>query len=156
MPIEMLDQNGRDRWNSFVEQASDATIGHFWEWREVVNAAYKFDSFYLLATRPDGAPVAGLPFILVRSRLYGTELASMPYIDYGGICHSDSLSREARAEIDRDLYDYSTQLGRVLRAKRLHIRSLRLCDPRFTVSTEKVTQHLALANTVEEQLQRLP
>ncbi len=156
MPIEILDKNDYDRWNSLVERADDATIGHFFEWREVVNAAYKFESFYILATEQGGAPLAGLPFILVRSRLYGTELASMPYIDYGGVCHSDSLSPEGQNEIDQDLYNYALRLGKLLGAKRLHIRSLRLCDPRFNVSTEKVTQHLTLAKTVEEQLRQLP
>ena len=156
MRIRMYDAKQRDRWDALVEASSDATSGHLWQWREVIGAAYGFDSFYLVAEEPEGAPVAALPFIRIRSGLYGSELASMPYIDYGAVCHRDSLPEDQRERCDRELYNYALQLGRALRAKRLHVRSLRPADPRFTISTEKITQHLAIARSVGEQLKLLP
>ena len=55
-----------------------------------------------------------------------------------------------------ELIAHARELAKKLRAKRLHIRSLRQLPPPFEISTEKVTQHLALASTAEEQLRRLP
>jgi hypothetical protein len=46
--------------------------------------------FNLLAR--DGGRVQGvLPLVLVRSRLFGSSLTSMPFLDYGGVCteHED-------------------------------------------------------------------
>jgi serine/alanine adding enzyme len=92
----------------------------------------------------------------VRSLLYGNELASMPYIDYGGVCHADSLDSAGRDAADAELIAHARALAPKLRAKRLHIRSLQPLQPPFEISTEKVAQHLALASTVDEQLRRLP
>ena len=122
----------------------------------MVGSAYGLDSHYLLAEDGRGRPSAAAPFVFVRSLLYGNELTSMPYIDYGGVCHADSLDPTARAAADAELIAHARELASKLRAKRLHIRSLQQMQPPFEVSTEKVAQHLALASTIEEQMRRLP
>ena len=122
----------------------------------MVGSAYGFDSHYLLAQDGRGRPIAAAPFIFVRSFLYGSELASMPYIDYGGVCHADGLDPAARDAAQAELIAYARELAAKLRAKRLHIRSLHQLGAPFEVSTEKVAQHLALASTLDEQLRRLP
>ena len=122
----------------------------------MVGSAYGFDSHYLLAQDGRGRPIAAAPFIFVRSFLYGSELASMPYIDYGGVCHADGLDSAARDAAQAELIAHARELAAKLRAKRLHIRSLHQLGAPFEVSTEKVAQHLALASTLDEQLRRLP
>ena len=122
----------------------------------MVGSAYGLDSFYLLAQDGHGRPIAAAPFIFVRSFLYGSELSSMPYIDYGGVCHADGLDAAGREAAQAELIDHARELATKLRAKRLLIRSLQRMRPPFEVSTEKVAQHLALASTVEEQQRRLP
>ena len=156
MRIRMYDERCRDKWEALVQGSSDATSGHLWQWREIIGAAYEFDSFYLVAEEPTGEPCAALPFIRIRSRLFGTELTSMPYIDYGGVCHRDSLPRDAWDDCDKTLFSYALQLGKGIRAKRLQVRNLRPVDLRFEVSTEKATQHLALASSSDQQMRRLP
>lgn len=156
MSVVVCSENRRTDWDELIARSADATAGHFWQWRDVVGSAYGYDSFYLLAQDSRGHPIAGVPFIFVRSLLYGNELASMPYIDYGGVCHDDSLDSAARDAADAEIIAHARELAPKLRAKRLHIRSLRQLQPPFEVSTEKVTQHLVLAPTVEEQLRRLP
>src|SRR5260370_16099976 len=143
MRIQMYDKSCRDRWEALVEGSSDATSGHLWQWREIIGAAYEFDSFYLVAEEPTGVPCAALPFIRIRSRLYGTELTSMPYIDYGGVCHRDSLARDAWDDCDNTLFSYALQLGKRIRVKRVQVRNLMPVDPRFSVRKEEARQHLA-------------
>ena len=91
MSVVVCSENRRADWDDLIAQCADATSGHLWQWREVVGSAYGFDSFYLLAQDGRDRPIAAAPFIFVRSLLYGNELASMPYIDYGGVCHADWL-----------------------------------------------------------------
>ncbi|MGH7812721.1 MAG: GNAT family N-acetyltransferase [Candidatus Binataceae bacterium] len=156
MKVSICSESRRADWERVVEQSTDATIGHLWQWREIVGAAYGFDSHHLIAEDDRGRPVAAAPFIFVRSRLYGNELASMPYIDYGGICHIDGLAPDACDSADRAIVDAAHELAKRLNAKRLHIRSPRELPPPFEVSMEKVTQHLKLAGSAEEQFARLP
>ncbi len=156
MRVVVCSENRRADWDDLIAQCADATSGHLWQWREVVGSAYGFDSFYLLAQDGRDRPIAAAPFIFVRSILYGNELASMPYIDYGGVCHADWLDSADRDAAQAELIAHARELAGQLSAKRLHVRSLRRLQPPFEVSTEKVTQHLALASTVDEQLRRLP
>ena len=156
MSVVVCIDNQQGDWEELIAQCADATSGHFWQWREVVGSAYGFDSFYLLAQDGRGRPIAAAPFIFVRSLLYGSELASMPYIDYGGVCHADWLDSAERDAADAELIGHARGLAEKVRAKRLHIRSLCRLQPPFEVSTEKVTQHLKLASTIDEQLKRLP
>jgi FemAB-related protein (PEP-CTERM system-associated) len=156
MRIELYDDSRRDRWEELVEHSSDATLGHLWQWRDAIRSAYGHGSFHLVLEEPNDQPIAAIPFIWIRSRFYGAELASMPYIDYGAVCHRDSLPEDSRESNDRALYSHAIQLGRAIRAKRLHVRSPRPCDPRLEQSTEKVTQHLALARSSNEQLSHIP
>jgi serine/alanine adding enzyme len=154
--VVVCDENRRADWDELIAHCADATSGHLWQWREVVGSSYGFDSFHLLAQDGRGRPIAAAPFVFVRSLLYGNELSSMPYIDYGGVCHADGLDSEQRDSAHAELIASARELAAKLRAKRLHIRSLEQMQPPFEVSTEKVTQHLALASTIEEQMHRLP
>ena len=81
-----------DTWQAFVDSAADGTIAHLWAWREVVRETYGHRTEYLAAV--DGAVVRGvLPLVVVRSRLFGRHVISMPYLDYGGVCsgHDDDV-----------------------------------------------------------------
>ncbi len=156
MSVVVCSENLRADWDDLIARCADATSGHLWEWREVVGSAYGLESFYLMAQDGHGRPTAAAPFVFVRSFLYGSELSSMPYIDYGGICHADGLDAAGRETAQAELIDHARELATKLRAKRLLIRSLQRMRPPFEVSTEKVAQHLALASTLEEQQRRLP
>ena len=155
MSVVVCSENRRADWEDLIARCADATSGHLWQWRDVVGASYGFDSHYLIAQDGRGCPVAAAPFIFVRSFLYGSELSSMPYLDYGGVCHADSLDSAGRAAADAELIAHARELASKLRAKRLHIRSLLKMEPPFEVSTEKVAQHLALSTSVDEQMRRL-
>ena len=97
MSVVVCSENRRADWDDLIAHCADATSGHLWQWRDVVGSAYGFDSHYLLAQDGRGRPIAAAPFIFVRSFLYGSELSSMPYLDYGGVCHADSLDSAGRA-----------------------------------------------------------
>ena len=83
--IEVCGLGERPVWETFVQDAPTATICHHFLWQSVIQAAYGHQSFYLLAR--EGKQVQGvLPLVLVKSRLFGTSLTSMPFLDYGGVC----------------------------------------------------------------------
>ena len=72
-------------WNRFVEHHPRATVAHLAGWGEIAREVYGHESIYLTAQDGDGDVVGVLPLILVRSRLFGRRLVSMPFLDYGGV-----------------------------------------------------------------------
>ena len=81
-------------WSQYVLRAPTATLGHEWKWRAIIRNAYGHDSAYLVA-RQAGVIRGILPMIVVNSPLLGASLASMPFLDYGGVC-ADDRSVECR------------------------------------------------------------
>src|SRR5689334_7894797 len=86
-PIEIVTcgSNERELWEMFIQDAPSATICHHFLWQSVIRSAYGHMPFYLLA-RDHGQILGVLPLILVKSRLFGRSLTSMPFLDYGGVC----------------------------------------------------------------------
>ena len=79
----------RNEWDNFVMASPSGTFFHLYEWQTVVRSALGHRSFMLAARGPEG--VRGVfPIALVRSRIFGDCLVSMPLAVYGGICASDS------------------------------------------------------------------
>ena len=92
--IVLCGERERKEWDTFVENSPSATICHHFLWQTVIQSAYGHRPFYLLAR--DGEQVRGvLPLVLVSSRLFGSSLTSMPFLDYGGVCtHHEAVAHE--------------------------------------------------------------
>ncbi len=81
-------------WDRFVERHPRGTVAHLGAWGRIVRAAYRHEAFHLVA-EDGGEPVGVLPLVLVRSRLFGRRLVSMPFLDYGGVLVEPGRGAEA-------------------------------------------------------------
>ena len=150
VPADRVDKS----WDRFVEQHAEATVGHLRAWGPVVQDAYGHEPL-ALAAMDAGEVVGVLPMVLVRSRLFGNGLVSMPFLDYGGILVDPEIGAGAAAEVSRALVDAATEMGRARRARSLGLRQFRparLPDP---VHEGRVTMLLPLS-TEAAVWQRLP
>jgi FemAB-related protein (PEP-CTERM system-associated) len=121
-------------WDRFVMGATDGTLGHLWAWRDIVTRTYGHRVFNLAAVR--GGVIAGvLPLVLIRSRLFGRALVSMPYLDYAGVC-SDG-DRGAEIALLAAAIELSTRHAAPLDVRQLHAKDLGL-----PASLDKVTMTL--------------
>lgn len=77
--------DGDDRWATIVAQTPHANLAHAPEWFEAIRRAYGHMPLYLQAEDVHGQLVV-LPAFFVRSRIFGTVVASMPFLDGGGPC----------------------------------------------------------------------
>ena len=105
-------------WNRFVEHHPRATVAHLAGWGEIAREVYGHESIYLTAQDGDGDVVGVLPLILVRSRLFGRRLVSMPFLDYGGV-----LAEPDRG-IEMALAEEALRVARESGAKTLGLRQL--------------------------------
>jgi FemAB-related protein (PEP-CTERM system-associated) len=134
-------------WDAFVDRATDGTIAHVWGWRSAIERAYGHPSVYLAAVGERG--IRGvLPLTLVRSRLLGRHLVSMPFLDYGGICTDGDHG------VERALIDAALDLAGAERA-RLELRHFGERSVALPTSTEKVTMLLDLDVDADVQFRRL-
>jgi FemAB-related protein (PEP-CTERM system-associated) len=90
LEILLCGEQEKNKWDAFVEHAPAATMCHHFLWQRVIESAYKHQAFYLLA-QEQGKVLGTLPLVLVSSRLFGSSLTSLPFLDYGGVCadHDD-------------------------------------------------------------------
>lgn len=93
--ITELDNGRREAWNHFVQQDAGGTFFHRAEWKDVLERAFGFRTFYLM--EENGGAVTGiLPLALVNRPLFGPALISTPLCVHGsGLGSCAALEEEA-------------------------------------------------------------
>ena len=67
----------------FLAAQPGATFCHRYAWRSVIESVFGHECRFL-AARSNGALVAVLPLVRVKSHIFGHYLVSMPFLNYGG------------------------------------------------------------------------
>lgn len=136
--ISRLEESDK-RWDLFVERHPASTVAHLSAWGRAFHAAYGHEAVYLLAE--DGDEVVGvLPLVMLRSRLFGRCLVSMPFLDYGGVLTEPG--RGAEIELVRAAVD----VARELRATTVGLRQFEPVDLPFRPVEDRATMLLALTS----------
>jgi FemAB-related protein (PEP-CTERM system-associated) len=127
-------------WDRFVEQHPAATVAHLSAWGRIVAGAYGHASVYL-SIDDDGDTLGILPLVLVRSRIFGRRLVSMPFLDYGGVLAAE----EAPAgDVEQALVDAALGVARERRAQGLGLRQLYPVRLPYPTATDRATMLLTL------------
>jgi FemAB-related protein (PEP-CTERM system-associated) len=145
MPTVVRAAAGDERWDRFVEQHPTATVAHLAAWGRIARDVYGHESVYLMAEEA-GEIVGVLPLVLLRSRLFGRRLVSMPFLDYGGV-----LALPGRGA-ERPLVDEALGMARERAAQSLGLRQLERVPLPYPVSEDRVTMLLRL--TTEDEVWR--
>jgi FemAB-related protein (PEP-CTERM system-associated) len=127
-------------WDRFVELHPHATIGHLRAWGPLIRQAYGHESIALAAVEA-GEVVGILPLVLVKSRLFGDRLVSMPFLDYGGIL----VDADADTDVSRTLFDAALDAGRARSARSLGLRQFHQTELADPVTDDRVTMLLPLS-----------
>ncbi len=137
----------RESWDGYVQTAAPDSLRHRWVWRDIIQESFGHQPHYLAAI--EGRSIRGvLPLVLMRSRLFGTLLVSIPFFSYGGIVAD---SDEAR---DR-LLAGAAELGRELGARIIELRQGDACPMSWRSACPKVTMEIDLPPTADEYWKRL-
>jgi FemAB-related protein (PEP-CTERM system-associated) len=116
----------RASWSGYVAAHPQASFFHRWEWRDLLARQWGHVPCYLIARRA-GAVCGVLPLALVRSRLFGSRLASLPFCATAGPLVDDEA---ALAALDEAAAGHARRLG----AEHLEIRAERPWHPSWPAS----------------------
>jgi len=95
MKIEELNKKDEQDWNNFVEVHPNSTIYHKIEWKQVLEATYKYKAHYFLAKNDHNEITGILPLFEVNSFIFGSRLVSLPFSYHAGILStSNSTANE--------------------------------------------------------------
>ena len=128
-------------WDRFVEQHPDATVAHLSGWGRIAAAAYGHTPVAIMAIE-DGEPVGVLPLVLLRSRLFGRRLVSMPFLDYGGVLVAPGAAEPG--VIERALLAEALAVAREAGAQSVSLRQLYPVPLPQPTATDRVTMLLPL------------
>ena len=84
------------RWSELIERAPAASVFHHRRWLGLLGARYGYEMTAVCLAGQDGELVGGLPIAVVRSRLTGARLVSVPFSD---VCGPITIKPEDETEL---------------------------------------------------------
>ena len=135
-------------WERFVAHQPESTHCHRWGWKEVVENSFGWRTFYLLAA--EGEEIRGLlPLVWQKSRLFGSFLTSVPYLNAGGPLAESEAAKAA-------LVEEAIALARKRKVQYIELRHR--VDPELKLPTRrhKVAVVLPLEGDQEKRWEALP
>lgn len=128
-------------WDEFVQRHPDARGPHLSGWKQVIEKSFGHPCHYL-AAREQGQLRGILPLTHLRSKLFGSFLISVPYLNYGGILAENESARQA-------LFDHACELGKKSKAAHLELRHVNALLGNVPTKEHKVSMLLDLPEKPE-------
>jgi serine/alanine adding enzyme len=131
-------------WDAFVDSHNEGTNYHRHGWRKVIEKSFGHRTMYLAATNSNNEICGVLPYVQMKSRLFGNFLVSLPFFNYGGMLISEDSAADA-------LLDSSRKLLFGAGVDHIEFRHLKKCDDIAVTKQHKVTMILDLKRSENEQ-----
>jgi FemAB-related protein (PEP-CTERM system-associated) len=97
----------RALWDAYVEAAPSASNYHRWGWKEVIENAFGWPTFYLVAK--EATEIKGvLPLVWQKSWVFGSFVTSLPFFSHAGVL---AESREAEQALVGEAITLARELG---------------------------------------------
>ena len=147
MNIIYADADHNVKWTEFVKTHGDCANHHQWEWKDIIESNFHWQSLYLMAE--DKQKIVGiLPLFVQNSWLLGKWVSSMPLLQGGGIIADN---QEAAELLLREAFSVTDRSG----AKYLELRGTSGNAPRLTPRTDKVRAVLHISTDTPGMLRNL-
>lgn len=140
--IKSLQTGQETQWDTYVRKAPPFAAYHVTGWKRIIENTFGHSTFYLYALRNEHI-VGVFPLVLLKSRLFGKFMVSIPYVNYGGILADDDIIRQR-------LLDEAISLAHRENAAHLEMRHLHQHSFDLPTKTSKVLMVLDLPATSEE------
>jgi len=135
------------QWDAYVDAHPQRSAYHYAGWARLIGRAFGHEARMLAAIGPNG--ITGvLPLIVMRSRLFGRFVVSLPFLNEGGLL-ADDVSAEAL------LIAAGVEHAKKEGADYLELRHTRRHSTDLSERQHKVAMSLPLRETAEAQWQSL-
>ena len=141
MTVRRLAASDREAWTRYVFDHPRGTWYHRLEWKDVIEESFGHDTYYLLHER-EGRVAGVLPVVHLKSRLFGSILCSMPFLNFGGVL-ADDVAAESSLLVEGE------RLLQETGADFLELRHLHPTAAGLPAKTHKVSMTLDLTPGVE-------
>lgn len=131
-------------WDSFVARHQDGTNYHQYGWRKVMEKSFGHRTMYLTATNSRNEICGVLPFVQMKSLLFGNFLVSLPFLNYGGLIVSEKPAADILLHASRKMLDGTG-------VDHIELRQLKVCNEITATKQHKVTMILDLENNEGKQ-----
>lgn len=131
-------------WDAFVASHQDSTNYHQYGWRKVVEKSFGHRTMYLAATNRHNKICGVLPFVQMKSRLFGNFLVSLPFFNYGGLLISDDSAASMLLNASRKILSGTG-------VNHIELRHIKMYDDVEATKQHKVTMILNLKKNEVEQ-----
>ncbi len=141
--MEVRENANHAQWDAYVEGRPDASAYHRRGWLDVIERAFGHEVRPLACVTGDR--ITGvLPLVVMRSRLFGTFVVSLPFLNAGGVLADDERSAEM-------LLGAAVGIATDRRADYLELRHTTRHFPSLTERRHRVAMALALLDSSEHQ-----
>ena len=137
----------RGTWNDFVDRSSDAQAYHDYEWRGVLERTFGLRCHYLMALDGNRDVCGLLPLVHLESRLFGSFLVSLPYLNYAGLLADAGATRSRLAA-------EAWSLAQTLGASHVELRHRHSVALDLPFRDDKIAMQLSLPGSEEALWQR--
>jgi len=91
----VINKVSEDSWREFLERTPGAMIYHTPEWKRVLEKSFGYKPYYIFVVDDTGQIRGFLPLMLIRSKLFGNRLSSLPLSHRCGYIGNPTFLREA-------------------------------------------------------------
>ena len=141
--LSIVEYSGNAKeWDDYVQNRDDATPFHQIGWKRIIEKTFRHKSYYLMA-KEKGIVKGILPLFMIKNRLFGTFLVSLPFVDFGGVI-ADSQ------QIASLLIDKAIEIAEKTSVNFIELRNLKIIEKSMLVNSQrKVTFILLLSSNAE-------
>ncbi len=140
---------GEATWDPYVIGHARASGYHLMAWRRVIERVFGHRTFYLAARDEQGQIRGVLPLVCLSSRIFGSFLVSLPFVNYGGVLADNAVSQDV---LLRRAVDLAKKLG----AGHIELRHEQLPGLEWPNKQHKVSMRLELPDEFDILWKKFP
>lgn len=148
LTISEATEADRADWQRFVFEHPRATFFHRFEWRALIAEQWRHTPHFLIARRSERI-VGILPVAVMKTRLFGASLVSLPFCVYGGPVGDDP---EALAALDSRALEIAQRAG----VSHIEYRGIERSHPDWPGSDLYVTFRKTISADDDENMKAIP
>lgn len=132
--VHAADHSG---WNEYVRQNQNASHYHRFEIADLISTVFQQHPIYLKSLGPDNKINGILPFVRLKSLVFGHYCVSLPYFNYGGVVADTP-------EVAKQLIDQAIVIADDHGCSHFEFRHQAPVEGDLRVRSDKVMMHLQL------------